>query len=187
MLDYFSIIHKYIPSNSETYKYYVPHVVLVTQKALAIAKKLQLSPESLQFIEEAAMLHDIGIIKVDAKDIGCTGELPYLCHGTEGRKMLEEEGLPKHALVCERHTGVGITKQEIIENNLPLPPRDMIPLSVEERIICYADVYFSKNPQKLWIPYTQDEIKDWFYKFGPVGKEKHQIFLEWRQEFGEQL
>jgi hypothetical protein len=28
---------------------------------------------------------------------------------------------------------------------LPLPARDMFPLSVEERLICYADKFFSKT------------------------------------------
>lgn len=182
-IDYFSLIHKYIPSESLTYRFYLPHVTLVTHKALDVGRRLGLSHHRLRFIEEAAMLHDIGIIKVKAEDIGCTGELPYLCHGSEGRYILEQEGLDDHALVCERHTGVGITKEEIVENNLPLSPRDMVPQTIEEKIICYADVYYSKNPERLWTPYTQTEIKAWFEKFGPIGKEKHQIFLQWRAEF----
>jgi len=42
------------------------------------------------------------------------------------------EGYPKHGLVCERHTGTGITLEMIIKNNLPLPHRDMVPVSMEE-------------------------------------------------------
>jgi uncharacterized protein len=62
-----------------------------------------------------------------------------------GAEMLRNEGLPRHALVCERHTGSGLSADDIIKENLPLPPRDMLPLSVEERVICYADKFFSKS------------------------------------------
>lgn len=183
IVDYFSIIHRYISPESLTYRYYLPHVTLVTHKALEIARRLDLAPQQQQFIQEAAMLHDIGIVHVDAQDIGCTGSLPYLSHGTEGRIILEAEGLPQHALVCERHTGVGITKAEIELHHLPLPHRDMTPQSLEERIICYADVYYSKNPDRLWQSYTLDEIREWFARFGTQGMQKFEVFLRWRKEF----
>ena len=53
------------------------------------------------------------------------GRASYICHGVEGRRMLEAEGLPRHALVCERHTGAGLTVDDIISQRLPLPLRDM--------------------------------------------------------------
>lgn len=59
--------------------------------------------------------------------------------------MLEECGLPRHALVCERHTGAGLTVEDIISQNLPLPHRDMTPQTLEERLICYADKFYSKS------------------------------------------
>ncbi len=74
-----------------------------------------------------------------------TGTLPYICHGVEGRKILDAEGLPRHALVCERHTGSGLSVEDIERQNLPLPRRDMLPLSLEEKLICYADKFFSKS------------------------------------------
>lgn len=91
------------------------------------------------------MLHDIGIFRCNAPDICCTGPLPYICHGVEGRKILEAEGLPRHALVCERHTGAGLTVADIESQHLPLPRRDMTPQSLEEKLICYADKFFSKS------------------------------------------
>lgn len=179
-VDYFSIIHTYIPTDSLMYRIYVPHVVQVTAKALEIARRLGLSADQLQFIEEAGMLHDIGIVKVDDPEIGCHGELPYICHGSEGRRILEAEGLPRHALVCERHTGVGISAQEVEEKKLPLPHRDFLPESLEERIISYADVWFSKDPAKLWRPHTREEVEAYYGKFG---EEKINVFQEWYREF----
>ena len=97
------------------------------------------------FIEEAAMLHDIGIFLTDAPDIQCFGTHPYICHGYLGADLVRKEGFPRHALVCERHTGAGLSLQDIEEQNLPVPHRDMLPVSLEEEIICFADKFFSKT------------------------------------------
>jgi uncharacterized protein len=179
-VDYFRIIHKYIPPDTLTYPIYIIHVQLVTNKALKIARKLKLSQESQQFIEEAAMLHDIGIIRTHAPEIGCTGDLPYVCHVLEGRKILEAEGLPRHAQVAESHIGVGISKADIIEQNLPFPPRDIFPETIEEQIISYADFFYSKNPDKLWEEKSLDKVRKSVAK---RGKEKAAILEKWIERF----
>ena len=108
------IIAKYYKPRSRAYKILVVHSTLVTEKALKIAQNhTELLPD-LAFIEEAAMLHDIGIFKTNAPDLFCFGEFPYLCHGYLGCEILKNEGFPEHGLVCERHTGVGITIEEIV-------------------------------------------------------------------------
>jgi uncharacterized protein len=180
-LNYFKIIHKYIDPSSFTYSVYIPHVVLVTQRALSIARGLGLSAESQQFIEEAAMLHDIGIIKVHSPKLSTTGDLPYVCHGNQGRIILEAEGLPKHALVAERHTGVGISLAQIIERDLPLPHRDMLAESIEEKIISYADLFYSKRLVRLWTPEAAEEIEAELAEFG---EDQVATFREWHKEFG---
>ena len=92
------------------------------------------------------MLHDIGMCRTDAPGIHCHGTEPYLLHGVLGRQMLDSMGLYRHGRVCERHTGAGITADEIIAQHLPIePPRDLLPETIEERIVCYADKFFSKS------------------------------------------
>ena len=46
---------------------------------------------------------------------------------------------------AKRHTGAGLTKKEIIEQELPLPQQDFLPETTEEKLICYADKFFSKT------------------------------------------
>jgi len=180
-INYFEIIHKYIPPDSFTYSVYLPHVALVTAKALKIARKLGLSDAQQIFIEEAAMLHDIGIVKVKRYDPASGSDLPYICHAPAGREILEREGLPKHALVAETHIGVGISKEEIVANQYPLPHRDLIPESIEEKIISWADLFFSKTPHKLWIEASLDEIEQKVARYG----ERHvNVFHEWLALFG---
>ena len=91
------------------------------------------------------MLHDIGIIHTNAPGIYCHGNEPYICHGILGRAMLDDMGLFRHALVCERHTGTGLSVSEIEQQGLPLPHRNLLPQSIEEKIVCYADKFFSKS------------------------------------------
>jgi len=143
------IIKKYYQEGTELYEMLLDHSFSVADKSLCIA---QIHPEmglDSAFIYEAAMLHDIGIFKTNSADIHCYGELPYICHGYLGSEILNEEGYPRHALVCERHTGAGLTLENIIKNNLPVPKRDMVPESMEEQLICFADKFYSKTrPQK---------------------------------------
>ena len=92
------------------------------------------------------MLHDIGMCRTDAPGIHCHGTEPYIMHGIIGRQMLDSLGLYRHGRVCERHTGAGITADEIIAQHLPIePPRDLLPESIEEKLVCYADKFFSKS------------------------------------------
>ena len=64
---------------------------------------------------------------------------------TNRRRTATKRGYPQHARVCERHTGAGLTKREIIEQELPLPQQDFLPETTEEKLICYADKFFSKT------------------------------------------
>ena len=136
----------------------------------------------LEFVEQAAMLHDIGIFYARAPEIGCFGEYPYICHGYLGRALLEEKELFRHALVCERHVGVGLTLEEIRKYHLPLPHRDMVPVSLEEQVVCYADKFFSKKPGKNLEEWSVETVLKSLEKYGP---QKVARFKEWLAVFGE--
>ncbi|MBL7051071.1 HD domain-containing protein [Candidatus Woesearchaeota archaeon] len=179
-MDPIKIIQKYYKPDSKSYRLLVGHGKKVAEKALKIAEKVKHLNPDLKFIEEAAILHDIGVFLTDAPKIGCNGDKPYICHSYLGREILDKEGFPKHALVCERHLGVGLTKQEIIKHKLPLPLRDMVPISIEEKIICFADRFFSKTPEHFEKERTLEDIKEWLSQFG---NQKVKKFEEWVKLF----
>lgn len=144
-----AILHKYYDSGSDALSVLLTHSRCVAEKALVLSDRVaHLKPDRL-FVYEAALLHDIGMIRTWAPEIGCRGASPYILHGTLGAVMLESEGLFRHARVCERHTGAGLSVVEIIEADLPLPHRNFLPDTLEEKIICYADKFFSKNIDTL--------------------------------------
>lgn len=139
------------------FEIFVSHSSAVTQASLAIA---QSCGADMVFVREAAWLHDVGIKYTQAPGIHCFGEEHYLKHGIIGRALCEEVGLLKHGLVCERHVGTGLTALEIESQNLPLPRRDMLCESLEERLICYADQFFSKStPQRLSVEEVSMRVK----------------------------
>jgi uncharacterized protein len=129
---------------SRVYELLRRHGAQVAAKALEAAARVPHLMPDTAFIVEAALLHDIGIHRTHSPELGCFGPDPYIRHGILGREILEAAGLPRHALVCERHVGVGLSLEEIEAQNLPLPRRDMRPVSLEEQIVCYADKFYSK-------------------------------------------
>jgi uncharacterized protein len=174
------IIKKYYNPESRAFYIIMQHSSMVTKKALEIARGVKhLHPDS-SFIHEAAMLHDIGMFLTRAPQVGCYGNCPYVCHGYLGREILEKEGLLEHALVSERHVGVGITVRDIEEKLLPLPIRDMVPITIEEQIICFADKFFSKVSGSLIKERSLNSIRKTIAEFGV---EKLERFDEWVKKF----
>lgn len=179
MRDYQQIIDKYYPEDNELKRILMVHSRKVADKSLEVAKKHPELHLDIEFLEEAAMLHDLGIFLTNAPGIQCFGTEPYICHGSIGAEILRKEGWPCHALVCERHTGAGLTLKQIEEQNLPLPHRELLPVSMEEQVICYADKFFSKTRPE--IEKTPEQAINSLAKFGPEGVER---FQEWLRRFG---
>ncbi len=169
------LINKYCPEEKLRH-ILMQHSRAVAEKALSIARNHPELEADEAFIEEAALLHDIGIVQVDAPAIACFGTEPYIKHGILGAEILRREGMERHALVCERHTGTGLTLQQIVAQNLPLPERDMQPISVEEQIICFADKFFSKT--KLDSEKTVGQARRSLEKFGAEGLVKFDAWCE---------
>ena len=71
----------------------------------------------------------------------------------------------KYQRVCARHTGTGLPGLE--------------PDTTEEKIVCYADKFFSKT--RLEHEKTVEEAIHSLEKFGQHGVE---IFKEWNEKFG---
>ncbi len=167
------LLRKYYSPDSLAYRILFEHGKHVSEKAREVASRLPNQSLDMRFLDEAAYLHDIGIFLTNAPAIGCFGDTPYICHGVLGRDLLDREGFPRHALVCERHIGVGITREDIERHGLPLPRRTMVPESLEEQIICYADKFFSKNADRPIIEKSVDEVRK---EIGRYGVAKLEIF-----------
>lgn len=165
-VDPFRILEKHLGRGSLVHEVTLAHSRCVAEKAREMADRVRSLRPDLSFIEEACLLHDIGCVKTWAPDIGCQGRAPYIQHGVLGAEILLAEGLPAHARVCERHTGAGLTSEEIAAANLSLPARDLLPETLEEKIICYADKFFSKNPESLAREKSFDDVVALMARYG---------------------
>ena len=163
-MDYISIINKYYPNDDALRQLLLKHSRQVADRCLQIARKHKELPVDIQFLEEAAMLHDIGIYRCDAPSLYCNGTEPYIKHGPIGGDLLRAEGFPRHARVAERHTGTGLPGYE--------------PETLEEQIVCYADKFYSKSsPDHVR---SVLETAQSLEKFGHEGVKK---FLSWSERF----
>lgn len=188
-MDYQKIIDYYFPeaTNAALRNILITHSRSVAETAVEICDKHPELHADRTFVYEAAMLHDIGIVKCDANGIHCHGTEPYIRHGLCGAKMLEEYAekfmpgidITPYARVCARHTGTGLTAKTIRKQGLPLPEQDFTPETIEEQIVCYADKFFSKT--KLDRCKTFDHAEKSLMKFGEDGVE---VFRKWHKMFG---
>ncbi len=148
-----AIVACYYPEDDALRRLLLKHSGQVRDKAFEI---LRARPSVARRTDPAvvaagAALHDIGILRCDAPGIHCFGSLPYLAHGLAGGEMLREYGrrrgidMERFARICERHTGSGLTAAEIRRRSLPLPERDFLPETPEEKLICLADKFYSKS------------------------------------------
>ena len=177
-MDYQAFIDKYYAEDDELRRLLLLHSRQVADKCLLVARQHPELPLDIQFLEEAAMLHDIGIRWCHAPSIYCEGDEPYILHGLVGGRLLREAGYERHARVCERHTGTGITQEQIESQQLPLPKADYIPETLEEQLVCYADKFYSKSrPERVL---TVVEAARSLEKFGAEGVNK---FLSWAKQF----
>lgn len=145
MMNYQAIIDKYYPAGTKCRGIFILHSRQVADKALEIARRCNLDIH-LDIVEAAAMLHDIGIFLTNAPDIECHGSEHYICHGILGADLLRQEGVDEAiARVAERHTGAGLTIEDIDRQQLPLPRKDYLPETMLEKLICYADKFYSKS------------------------------------------
>ncbi|MDR0973195.1 MAG: HDIG domain-containing protein [Prevotellaceae bacterium] len=140
------VIDKYYLPESDSKRILLTHSRSVANKALWIAHRHPELKMDETLLWDGAMAHDVGIYLTNAPEIGCFGSFPYVCHGYLGADLLRKEGLsPLLARICERHTGAGLSETEIVTKALPLPHRDLLPVSLEEQVICFSDKFFSKT------------------------------------------
>jgi len=127
------LLKKYAP-DEERFKKVLAHSKAVQKVAMRIAEDIVANGHhvDIKFLINACLLHDIGRFKCPP------GKYSYK-HGVIGGDILRKEELPEYARVAERHLGVGITRNDILTQNLELPAKDYIPKTIEEKIIAYAD------------------------------------------------
>ena len=131
-------------------------------------------------VRAGCLLHDVGVYRL----YGPAGRLDhsqYVRHGVLGHELLAGEGFPEEICrFCSRHTGMGLTRDDIEREGLPVPPGDYVAESGEERIVMYADKFHSKTN-----PPTFVSAETYAVHVRRFGAEKGAVFAAMREVYGE--
>ena len=120
------------------------HCVIVC----GIAEQLHASAgldSDIDLVRAGCLLHDIGVYRL----YDAAGELDhanYIRHGVLGYEVLRAEGFPE--VICRfasHHTGMGLSREDVLRQGLPLPPADYLAETGEEALVMYADKFHSKT------------------------------------------
>ncbi len=165
-----ALLKKYAP-DERVHRIMLSHSKAVQKLAMEWARKIKKNGYrvDLEFVSTAALLHDIGRYKYPP------GAKEAIRHGIEGGKMLRKEGYPKHAKLIENHIGAGITKSDIKGQGLPLPMKDYIPKTIEEKIVSCADCLISGGKR---VPISE-EVRRFMSELGEsYGKRVLKLYKE---------
>ncbi|GHH95067.1 HD domain-containing protein [Streptomyces capillispiralis] len=152
-------------------------IVWSVAEQLVSASRLDVDAE---LVRAGCLLHDIGVYRLYGAD-GRLDHGNYVRHGLLGHEILEREGFPQPLRrFCSHHTGVGITRQDVLTQGLPLPPADYLAVTDEERLVMYADKFHTKSRPSVFL--SPDEYAAHVRRFG---EEKVTAFEALRAEFGD--
>ena len=131
-------------------------------------------------VRAGALLHDIGVYQL-YDHAGVLDHPNYIRHGVLGHELLAEEGLPERLCrFASHHTGVGISRDEVIRQGLPIPPGDYMAETREETIVMYADKFHTKTEPPSFV--AAAEFAESVRRFGP---DKVAAFEALRVQFGD--
>lgn len=175
----YHLIYQYYKEDNALRRLLLVHSRQVADKALAVARRHPELRLNAAMLEWGGMLHDIGIFLTHAPGIFCYGDADYLMHGCLGGRLLRQEGLPLIAQICERHTGTGLLPSDFEKRGLPVPVVKVQPETLEEKVVSYADKFYSKsNVEKVK---TVSQIEDGLRRFS---RENAERFMAWHKLFG---
>ncbi|MBR1594087.1 MAG: HD domain-containing protein [Alloprevotella sp.] len=188
------LIDTYYPADTPLRRLLLLHSGQVCEKALDVCRRHPELALDEDLVRAGAMVHDIGIVRCHAPGIGCEGTLPYLLHGIAGGEMVREaaargdwqEAFAPEVLArfCERHTGTGLVAENFRLRGIPAPallegdPRALCPETEEERVVCYADKFFSKSH-----PERTRTVEQTARSLEGFGMEGVRLFLEWAERY----
>lgn len=175
-------LHKKYAPDKESLDLVWSHSLIVAKIAEQVMKNHPKLDVDKDLVLTGCLLHDIGVYFVEP--CNCHPELrkgneePYVTHGVIGADIVRREKFPEEvAKIIERHIGVGISKKQIIERNIPLPHKDFVPETGEEKLVGYADNFHSKRPKFN----RYEEIKK---RLAQYGEENVKKLEEMKEMFG---
>lgn len=133
-----------------------------------------------ELVRAGCLLHDVGVYRL-YDESGRLGHAGYIRHGVLGHELLAEAGYPEALCrFASRHTGVGITRDDVLRQELPLPPADYVAQTPEEALVMYADKFHTKATPPSFLT-----AATYAAEVARFGADKPATFARLRARFGE--
>jgi uncharacterized protein len=150
-------------------------VCRVVEQLLAAGSRT-LDPD---LVRAGSLLHDIGVYRL----YGPGGQLDranYVRHGVLGYGLLRDHGFPELICrFCSCHTGVGLSRDDVRRQRLPLPLDDYLAESDEEQLVMFADKFHSKTTPPVFV-----SVASYTSSVGTFGHDKVERFVALAAKFG---
>jgi uncharacterized protein len=134
----------------------------------------------VELVRAGCLLHDIGVYRL----YDAAGELDhanYIRHGVLGDALLQDLGFPEPLRrFCSHHTGVGLSREDVLRRGLPLPAGDYLAETDEERLVMYADKFHSKTAPPVFVT-----AASYVASIRRFGADKPVQFAALAEQFGE--
>lgn len=172
-------LHERYAPGAEAFEVVWTHCVIVCEIAERIMDGAGLGVDA-DLVRAGCLLHDIGVYRL----YGASGEIDheeYVRHGVLGHALLRDEGYPEEICrFCSCHTGVGLTRDDIVRQRLPVPVGDYVAETGEERLVMYADKFHSKTDPPAFV-----SAGTYARHVRRYGEDKVAGFQAMRESFGE--
>jgi uncharacterized protein len=178
-LDQIEALHKKYAPTERVFDLVFTHCKIVSDIATQMAEKSGANVD-IELVKVGCLLHDIGVYPLFDKNGIEIDTSKYITHGVLGEEVLQSEDFAEELCrFASHHTGAGITKKQIEENDLPLPANDYLAETPEEELVMYADKFHSKIEPPVFNSYK------FYAKYvGRFGVEAERSFAKLAEKFG---
>jgi uncharacterized protein len=137
-------LHEEHAPTGEAFDLVHTHCQIVAKVAGQLLARRRLALDA-GLVRAGSLLHDIGVYRLYDPS-GRLDPTGYLRHGVLGHELLDALGFPEAICrFCSCHTGVGLTRADVLEQRLPIPAGDYLAETGEEELVMYADKFHSKT------------------------------------------
>jgi uncharacterized protein len=172
MIDEIRALHREVAPSDSAFDVVMTHCEIVASIAAELIDARGLKVDA-DLVHAGCLVHDVGVHLLNGDD--------YIRHGVLGAALLRERGFPEQlARFCSHHTGVGLTRDDIVGQGLPLPPVDLMAETDEERLVMYADKFHSKTTPPVFVTAAAYAAQVRRFGAGPAGR-----FADMRAAYGE--
>jgi uncharacterized protein len=138
------------------------------------------APRSVDLVRAGCLLHDVGVYRL----YNPSGELDhasYVRHGVLGYELLHDLGFPDAICrFCSCHIGMGLSRDDVVRQGLPLPVDDYLAKNREEELVMFADKFHSKTTPPKFLT-----ASSYARKVQRFGEDKAATFTSMLERFGE--